>query len=333
MFAGDGEEPDGESYTGAAAVTARIRATSQRKGAIMTDIDLESQLASALRQRYPKPPDVDLLARFSQPVSRMPRMRVALAAAVCAAFVAALCVVLTITAGRSSDESASAASLVNVNWQGAEPTLTVSFTDHSVRIFDGCRAELRRASIGNGVLDIGAVIAPGGLCLGPPAGPQSPIAKFDAVMSNTHLAWHRQGNELTLATRSGQSIRLRAAGSPPAVQGRKWILDRYTDSRGRTRLGGHNVAKLLVSGHVVRASDTCRDLIGKAVVTDTTIEFSGMRSTHARCAGHGGINAVVDQALSGTDTYTIRGALLIINGTGHSQLVYTLGLKPGTSGG
>lgn len=292
----------------------------------MNDDDLERRLGTALRERFPRPTDVDLLSRLDpRAAARWARLRVVIAVAACVSVVAALSIVLALHTSETSHQPSAAGPLIGVTWQGSEPILTVVFTEHTVRVFDGCTNELREVTIGAGVLDIGQLIAPGGVCTGTPGGPPPEVANFDAVMASHHLTWQRNSDTLQLINDQGQGVELHAAGTALSMTGQQWALERYVDARGYGHEGNYSGARLLVGEDgTVHASDMCNDLTGSATVSDTTITFTDMHSTDQACTDDAStaVAGVVDRVLSGDVTYAIRGDELIINGQGQGLLIY-----------
>jgi heat shock protein HslJ len=217
--------------------------------------------------------------------------------------------------------------LIGVTWQGAEPMLTVVFTDHTARIFDGCRNELREVAIGDGVMDVGKLIPPASVCGGHPGPPQPDIDTFDAVvLFGHHLTWHRDGNALLLANNEGRSVELHLAGAALSATDQEWVLQRFNDPRGYSHEGDYTAARLLIAQDgTVNGSDLCNDLTGSATVTDATMTFTGMHTTARGCPGQtsSAVSEVVDQVLLGDVTYALRGNELIIDGNRRGLLVYT----------
>ncbi len=288
----------------------------------MNDDDLERNLGLALRERFPVPSDVELF-RLERPAAASPRNRIVLAVAACVAAVAALSIALALRSN-DADRASAAGPLTGVTWQGSEPVLTLVFTDHTVRIFDGCSNELRQVSIGHGVLDIGKPIGQGSGCTGTPGGPPPDIANFDNVMSSHHLTWHRSRDTLRLANAHGQSVELHVVGAALGVTDQEWSLERFIGPHGYDHEGNYRAARLLISNGTVHASDLCNDLSGSAAVTDTIIAFIDMRATDRACVDQAltTVADLIDHVLSGTTDYTIRGNELIINGHAHGLLIY-----------
>lgn len=287
--------------------------------------DLEARLGTALRERFPVPTDVDLVSQLNRPPIRSrTRLRVVAAAAASVAAVFAVSIVLALRGSNTSHQPAAGAELIGITWQGAG---TVVFTDHTVRIFDGCSNELREVTIGDGVLDIGNLVGPGSVCSGTADGPPPDIVAFGTVMSSRHLTWQRTGDTLQLTNDNGQSVELQANGSALSATGQQWTLERYDDPRAYTHEGNYQAARLLITADgTVHASDLCNDLTGTATVTDTTITFTDIRSTAHRCQADpeaAAASTVIDQVLSGDTTYSIRGDELIIYGKERGDLIYT----------
>lgn len=287
--------------------------------------DLEGRLATVLRERFPMPTDVDLRSRLDRPASKSRvRLRVVVAVAACVAAVVAVSILLALRTSNTSQKSAAGAQLIGVTWHGAG---TVVFTDHTVRIFDGCTNQLLHVTIGTGILDIGSQIGPSSICTGTPSGPPPAVAAFDAVLFSRHLTWQRTGDTLRLINDAGQSVELQENGRALSVIGQEWALERYDDSRSYTHEGDYTAARLFITAEgSVHASDLCNDLAGTATVTDAAIAFVDMRSTAHRCKVDpvaAAASTVIDQVLSGDTTYAIRGDELIINGKGRGNLLYT----------
>lgn len=247
-----------------------------------------------------------------------------LAIATCVAVVAALSVALAVHTTRKSHLPAAAGGLLGVTWQGAEPVLMVVFTDHTLRIFDGCTNELSQVAIGDGVLDIGELIGPASTCTGSPGGPPPDIANFDDVVSSHHLSWQLTGDTLLLANNDGQSVDLHRPGAALSVTGRTWVLERFNDRADYSHEGDYGAARLYINDGTVRASDLCNDLTGSATVSDSTIGFTSVQSTGRRCMNHTrAVADVVDHVLSGMVGYVIRGDELILDGGANGLLIYT----------
>ena len=215
--------------------------------------------------------------------------------------------------------------LIGVTWQGAEPFLTVVFTDHTVRLFDGCTNELREVAISDGVLDVGELIGQASTCTGTAGGPPPDIASFDDVVFAHHLTWQLNGDALLLATSGGKSVSVHRAGAALTVTGQAWVLERFNDRADYSHEGDYSAARLFINDGSVQASDLCNDLSGSATVSDSTIAFAGVQSTGRACANNANaaVADVVDHVLSGTVGWVIRGDELILNGGTNGLLIYT----------
>jgi heat shock protein HslJ len=248
-----------------------------------------------------------------------------LAIAACVALVAALSIALALHTARRSQPAPAAGPLIGATWQGAEPALTVVFTDHTVRIFDGCTNELREVTIGVGVLDVGELIGPASTCTGTAGGPPPDVASFDDVAFSHHLSWQLSGDVLLLGNDGGKIVSLHRAGAALTVTGQAWVLERFTDRAGSSHEGDPGAARLFVNDGTVQAGDLCNDLSGSATVGDSTIAFAGVQSTGRVCADRAdaAVADVVDQVLSGTVGYVIRGDELILDGGANGLLIYT----------
>lgn len=283
----------------------------------MNDDELGRHLGAALRERFPVPNDVDLRSRLERPTPSRSRIRAQVAVALCVAAVAALSVVLALYVSKPSPQPSAARPLTGVTWQGAEPNLTVVFTDHTVRIYDGCTNELHELSVGADALDIGKLLGPAGVCGGALGWPPPVVANFDAVLSSHHLTWQRNGDRLLLTDHKGRSLELHVAGSALSLTGQQWVLQRYDDRREYSHEGNFTAARLLIGQDgTVHADDMCNQLIGSATVTDTTVTFTDLHWTDHSCIDQTARSAAatVHLVLSGTTTYAIRGDELILYG-------------------
>jgi hypothetical protein len=176
-----------------------------------------------------------------------------LAIAACVALVAALSIALALHTTSKSHLPPAAGPLIGVTWQGAEPVLTVVFTDHTLRIFDGCTNELREVTISDGVLDVGELIGPASTCTGTPGGPPPDIASFDDVVFSHHLSWQLNGDVLLLA-HGGKSVSLHRAGTSLTVTGQAWVLERFNDRADYSHEGDYTAARLFINDGNVQAS-------------------------------------------------------------------------------
>jgi heat shock protein HslJ len=271
-------------------------------------------------------PDVLPVSPTGEGQGRRRNYRRIVAIAACVAVVVALSIFLALRVAKTSDGSSFAEPLVGLSWQGAEPILTVVFTDDSVRISDGCMSALREVSIGDGVMDIGKPMSPVAICSGNPGGPPADVAAFDAVLDSGHLTWERNGDTLLLANSDGKRVELHVAGTALSLTDQEWALDWFTDSRSESHEGDYTAARLLIgSDGAVQASDLCNELVGSATVTDTAITFTDLTSTGRACIDQAAtkVAVAVDQVLSGDVAYSIDGDKLIISGGQRGLLIYT----------
>lgn len=291
----------------------------------MNDEKLAVTLSVALRERLPLPDEADL-HRPQQPSHSLPRFGKVIAAVASVMTVAVVGFALAVHDPTNTAQPGSADALTGVTWVGSEPTLTVVFTDHSARIFDGCSNTLRQLTIGDGGLDLREPIGKNSVCSGTPGGPPPAVAKFDRVLSSDHLSWQRTGGTLRLTNIDGDTVQLHISGSALTVSNRSWTLERFNDFNGYSHEADHTRARLTIDHGSVYANDMCRDINGSATVTDTTIAFADVHRADGACAGptEQSVADVVDHVLSGTITYTIRGDELILYGRGIGLLVYTL---------
>ena len=294
----------------------------------MNDDEFAGMVGTALRERFPLPDNVDLLARLNASAPRRSRFRPTLAIAATVLVVAAVAIVLAVRGTTNHDRTASTYGLDGITWQGDEPILTLVFTGNAVRIFDGCSNELRQVTIGDSWLRIGEPIAPSGVCSGIvhlPGEPPSPVDKFDQVVySRGELTWQRVGGTLTLTNAAGDAVELHASGSALSVTGQNWGLSRYVDAREYSQAGNVAATLRIDQSGTVYATDLCRDLTGTAIVTDTEIAFADMRVGGGACPDQASAATadVVDHVLSGTVAYAIRGDELIVYGKDNGLLIY-----------
>lgn len=294
----------------------------------MNEDEFAGIVGTAMRERFPMPDHVDLLPSLTSPGSRPSRLRPTLAAAAVVVTVAAVAVVLALRGTTKHGQSASAHGLAGVTWQGELASLTLTFTDDTVRIFDGCSNSLQQVTIGDGTLQIGDQIGQAGVCSGIPrlpGEPPSPVDKFDQVVySHGDLTWSRDGDTLQLTNAHGDTVELHANGPALEVTGQTWGLSRYNDAREYSHSGSVAATLRIDQSGIVYATDLCRDLSGSALVTDTEIAFADMRISDGACPDQ--ISAatadVVDHVLTGTVGYAIRGDELIINGKSSGLLIY-----------
>jgi heat shock protein HslJ len=282
----------------------------------------------AMRERFPLPDKVDLLPRLTAPAPRSFRLRPMLAVAAAVLTVAVVSIVLALRPTANHRAAGSADDLIGLDWQGDPPVIAMTFTDHTVRIFDGCTNELHQVTIGGGWLHIGDPIGESGACSGLayiPGAPPSPVDKFDQVVySHGDLTWQRSGDTLVLTNARGDTVELHTNGPALDVTGQTWGLSRYNDAREYSHSGSVAATLRIDQSGTVYASDLCHDLSGSATVTDTTITFSDMHGGNGACSDQASAAAaeVVDHVLSGTIDYTIRGDELILNGKDNGLLIY-----------
>lgn len=281
----------------------------------------EHALGAALRERYPRPENVDLLAGLELRRRRAPRARAVLAAAACVLAVVAVSVVLAVRAADRPAEPAYAKALTGVTWQGAQANLTLTFTADTVRIFDGCDSELRELAVGRSTLTIGPLVGKGSACGGPPTGSANLARRFDRVVFSRKITWHRAGDALNLTNRRGTTITLHVVGPALEVPGRSWSLERYNDPRGYSRDGDFSRSRLRIADGAIHASDLCNVLTGSATVSDARITISDARWTTRGCTGKASTD--IHRVLSGPLTYAIRGDELMVDGGRRGLLIYT----------
>lgn len=291
----------------------------------MTDDERERRLAIALRERFPVPTDVDLLARIDDsPRSASSRGRVLLAVAACVALVAALSIAIVFwRSGDQSDPASPADQLIGVTW--AMPGGTLVFTDDSVRIFDGgCTFYQRQATIGDGVLEFGTQFGGGSNCLGRET-PEDP--RFARIAtSETRLTWHRTGDTLSLTDDHGETVRFHRDGPAWYLTDQEWVLEDFVGPDDYEQ-PGDPAARLRIANGTVHATDVCNDLTGTAVVTDSTVTFTHMSSTDRACSDprSAALAKVVDRVLSGPVSYTIARDGLTLSDEAGNLLGYTAG--------
>jgi heat shock protein HslJ len=291
----------------------------------VNDSDLERKIGVALRERFPVPTHVDLLSGLDRPAKpTSSRIRVVLAVATCVVTVAALSIALALHASTKSRPAAAAGRLIGITWRGSGGTLV--FTDHTVRIFDGCTNHERQVTIGAGVLDLGTYFGSSSDCLGPEVVGPKPVrvGDFDKVMAGNHLTWRRTGDTLRLTDDDGETMQMRANGPALYLTGQTWTLKSYVDFRGSEHDGDRSV-QLRIDDGTVRATDLCNEMTGTATVTDSTITFVVTHSTDRACPDTtlSPETQEIDRTLSGTVNYMIQGDELTLSGRVHGLLVYT----------
>ena len=254
----------------------------------MNDDEFAGIVGTAMRERFPLPDDADLLAGLKTPAPGRSRLRPILAVAAAVLVVAVVSIVLALRPASNHRAAGPADELTGITWQGEWPVITLTFTDDTVRIFDGCSNELRRVTVGEGTLQIGDQIGQAGVCSGTPqlpGAPPSPADKFDQVVySHGDLTWSRDGDTLQLTNARGDSVELHANGPALEVTGQKWGLSRYNDARGYSQSGSVAATLRIDQSGIVYATDLCRDVTGSTIVTDTEIAFTDMRVGEGACS-------------------------------------------------
>ena len=267
----------------------------------------------------------DELSRLDEsPRPSRARGRVLLAVAACVALVAALSVAIVFwRTGDQSDPASPADQLVGVTW--AMPGGTLVFTDDSVRILDGgCSFSQRQATITDGVLEFGTEFDHSD-CLGRET-PEDPMFARIAT-SETPLAWQRTGDLLDLTDDHGVTVRFHRDGPAWYLAGPDWVLEYFVGPDDYEQPGDPTARLHIDHDGTVRATDVCNDLTGTAVVTDSTVTFTDMRSTDRACSDprSAALAKVVDQVLSGPATYSIVRDGLTVSDEAGNLLIYTSG--------
>lgn len=289
----------------------------------MNDDEFAGIVGTAMRELFPLPDDVDLLAGLKTPAPGRSRLRPMLAVAAVVVTVAAVAIVLAIRGTTKHGQSASTYGLGGVTWVGADSYATLVFTGDAVRISDGCQNALWQVTISAGSMRIGHQIGKGSVCGGGP--PPFAVIRFDRIVfSRGDLSWQHDGDTLKLTDARGRTIELSTHGTVLNIIGQRWRLTRYTDVHGSSHRGPFGGATLYIYERVFRASDACRELTGNAAVSAETITFSQLHAGNRTCSNDASaaVAAVVDHVLTGTVGYGILGDEMTLYGKDTSQLIY-----------
>lgn len=210
-------------------------------------------------------------------------------------------------------------SIENVVWKDTQSTGTVVFHNGTMRLYEGCVAQLYDLKVRGGRIIEGPQLGHSSPCMVRGHVSYGRLPRFFRVVGGAPT-WQRRGKQLVLSSDGNGSITLRTDGKPaPEITGTLWRLQ--TVNAGNLEGGGAGWLRIRTDG-TFRASDGCNFLGGGASVSATTLRlgFAPLRANG--CPKVHWNDSQVLKILSGPMTYRITGNQLVLDGGRRGRLAY-----------